>query len=73
MWRHRPLEEYLVFVEIRAAHTSFSPFTLGAIVKYEKPISNETAFKNWLLNAGTVHNTPDGLQNLLEPLNDVNM
>ena len=29
MWRHRPLEEYLGFVKIRAAHTSFSPFTLG--------------------------------------------
>ena len=28
MWRHRPLEEYLVFVGIRSAHTSFSPFTL---------------------------------------------
>ena len=28
MWRHRPLEEYLVFVGIRAAHTSISPFTL---------------------------------------------
>ena len=28
MWRHRPLEEYLVFVGIRAAYTSFSPFTL---------------------------------------------
>ena len=28
MWRHRPLEEYSVFVGIRAAHTSFSPFTL---------------------------------------------
>ena len=27
MWRRRPLEEYLVFVGIRAAHTSFSPFT----------------------------------------------
>ena len=25
--RHRPLEEYLVFVGIRDAHTSFSPFT----------------------------------------------
>ena len=31
MWRHRPLEEYLVFVGIRAAHTSFSPFSLYAI------------------------------------------
>ena len=29
MWRHRPLEEYLVFVWIRAAHASFSSFTLG--------------------------------------------
>ena len=28
MWRHRPLEAYVVFVGIRAAHTSFSPFTL---------------------------------------------
>ena len=28
MWRHRPLEEVLVFVGIRVAHTSFSPFTL---------------------------------------------
>ena len=28
MWRHRPLEKYLVFVGIRAAHTSYSPFTL---------------------------------------------
>ena len=28
MWRHRPSEEYFVFVGIRAAHTSFSPFTL---------------------------------------------
>ena len=28
MWRHRPLEVYLVFVGIRAAHTSVSPFTL---------------------------------------------
>ena len=28
MRRHRPLEEYLVFVGIRAVHTSFSPFTL---------------------------------------------
>ena len=28
MWRHRPLEEYLVFVGIRAAYASFSPFTL---------------------------------------------
>ena len=28
MWRHRPLDEYLVFVGIRAAHTSLSPFTL---------------------------------------------
>ena len=28
MWRHRPLEEYSAFVRIRAAHTSFSPFTL---------------------------------------------
>ena len=26
---HRPLEEYIVSVGIRAAHTSFSPFTLG--------------------------------------------
>ena len=31
MWRHRPLEEYLVFVGIRDAHTSFSPFTLGSL------------------------------------------
>ena len=31
------------------------------IAKYEKPISNETAFKNLLLDTGTVHNTPDGL------------
>ena len=31
------------------------------IAKYEKPISNETAFRNKLLNTGTVHNTPDGL------------
>ena len=30
MWRHRPLEEFLVFVGIRAAHTSFSPFTLDS-------------------------------------------
>ena len=30
MWRHRPVEEYLVFVGIRAAHTSISPFTLVA-------------------------------------------
>ena len=29
MWRHRPLEEYLVFVGICSAHTSFSPFTLS--------------------------------------------
>ena len=29
MSRHRSLEEYLVFVGIRAALTSFSPFTLG--------------------------------------------
>ena len=29
MWRHQPLEEYLVFVGIRDAHTSFSPFTLS--------------------------------------------
>ena len=29
MWRHRHLEEYLIFVGIRAAYTSFSPFTLG--------------------------------------------
>ena len=28
MWRHRPVEEYLVIVGIRAAHTSFSLFTL---------------------------------------------
>ena len=26
----RPLEEYLVFILIRTAHTSFSPFTLGS-------------------------------------------
>ena len=31
MWRHRPLEEYLVFVGIRDAHTSFSPFTLTTL------------------------------------------
>ena len=28
MWRHRPLEEYSVFVGIRAAYSFFSPFTL---------------------------------------------
>ena len=38
MWRHRPLEEYLVFVGIHAAHTSFSPFTLGS----NKPLSTPT-------------------------------
>ena len=31
MWRHRPFEEYFVFVGIRAVHTSFSPFTLVEI------------------------------------------
>ena len=29
MWRHRPLKEYSVFVGIRVACTSFSPYTLG--------------------------------------------
>ena len=40
MWRHRPLEEYLVFVGIRAAHTSFSPFTLSEkseMIGWEEP------------------------------------
>ena len=43
MWLHRPLEEYLVFVGIRAAHTSFSPVTLAAApakTKYRKIIIN---------------------------------
>ena len=30
MWRHRPLKEYSVFIGIRVACTSFSPYTLGA-------------------------------------------
>ena len=42
------------------------------IDKDEKPISNETEFKNWLLNTGTVNNAPDGLYNLIEPLDDIN-
>ena len=33
----------------------------AAFDKYEKPISSETAFKNWLLNTGTVDNTLDRL------------
>ena len=43
MWLHRPWEEYLVFVGIRAAHTSFSPVTLAAApakTKYRKIIIN---------------------------------
>ena len=30
MWRHRPLKEYSVFVGVRAAWTSFTPYTLYA-------------------------------------------
>ena len=42
MWRHRPLEEYFVFVWIRAAHTSFSPFTLnGPAKQYTSQLQNE--------------------------------
>ena len=46
IWRHRPLKEYLVFVGIRAAHTSFSLFTLG--------ISSTTAWKQTPVSLGHV-------------------
>ena len=40
MCRHRPLEEYLYFVGIRAAHTSFSPFTLRRRAEIERELAS---------------------------------
>ena len=48
MWRHRPLEEYLVFVGIRAAHTSFSPFTLLITAQIGIPLGSDvTKYGHW--------------------------
>ena len=40
MWRHRPLEEYLVFVGIRAAHTSFTPFNFMLVAQFSSQKNN---------------------------------
>ena len=43
MSHHRPLEEYLVIVGIRAANTSFRPFTLGYITQTKLLTPNFTS------------------------------
>ena len=48
MWRHRPLEEYLVFVGIRAAYTSFSPFTLAVARAYSPPGAATPRRSGWI-------------------------
>ena len=39
MWRHRPLKEYSVFVGIRVACTSFSPYTLIVFTWWDRSIT----------------------------------
>ena len=57
MWRHRPLEEYLIFVGIHAAYTSFSPFTLVGstpLRSINRPRRTDTSRSNTLDNTDVI-------------------